>query len=361
MTEKIKTAHIKDENELFCFWAAQHHLETLYLGYYILGMNMPPQSYRELLESEYGLEFKSNVQKRIELSREINPKPVRKWVKFTLAEFNDVGAERGKTVPGEIFARVAPPAWKKLNGLLLGIWAAYAKVKNAILELNMPLVLSILNGAVKHRHLEGAIDMDDATSEAYIGASRAIDCYVMDKGKPSTIMMYKVTQAVKEFLDKYASAIKTSGSVQQSKRKICKFIEEYRERHGCDPSTMEIMSSLKNIPRNMIEAIKDVDFNNLVSLDAPLGDDSDAASLHEILPDVYSSERRHRGIAGGLEILMDGLSDRERAIIMYRYKLESDEIITYEGIYTLAEKTLDAVRTMCSKTSADSYRILSAE
>lgn len=326
---------------LFC----QYCRLVLYIGYWILGMNNVPQEYRNHIKKRYGLEVGDDNGREIDLTKKTLLEKPHKWKRFTLSEFNHVNRERLAAVPSGVFSYLCPQAWRKLRSALEKTDAAYAKTKKEILEDNLGLVYSMLNKAVRYRNLDGIMSLSDGNSEAYIASSRALDHFLLGRGKLSTYMAYKIENAVKETLDKNMSSIKTPGYVQRTLRKVLSASDEFEELHGRSPTPVEL-ADMTGHPKSRIEMLLNTDLNNLVSLDSAVGDEDGETKLHEMIaapednavspidPDLIS------------ELLKD-LTPRERHIISYRFGLVRVEALAREGVRAKMALGAEAINNLC--------------
>lgn len=340
MEKEKKKAH-EAYKHLYC----QYCRLVLYIGYWFLGMNNVPQEYRNHIKTKYSVDVGDDNAKEIDLTKKTLLEKPRKWKRYTLSEFNHVNRERAENVPTGIFSHLCPQAWRKMRFALEKVDAAYAKAKKEILEDNLGLVYSMLNKAVRYRNMDGITSISDGNSEAYIASSRALDHFILGKGKLSTYMAFKIENAIKETLDNNMSSIRTPGYVQRTLRKVLSVSDDFEALHGRAPTSSEL-AEITGHPKGRIEMLLNIDLNNLVSFDSPAGDEDGETRLHEMIaaPEEEPTESIDPDLIS--ELLRD-LTPRERHIICYRFGLIREEALARDGVRARMAIGAEAINKLC--------------
>lgn len=266
-------------------WLSQYIKYTLFFGYYMLGANVPPKEYCKDFSKKYGVEIQTRGRKRdinIETKSVVQNKR-HKWDCFTLGTLNDVEHARS-LLPPEIYAGMNPAQWAMLYERISELWEEYALLRKWYLEHNAKLIGTLMRKSLRNRTLFGANDESDLLNEAYRGAARAYDKYKYTSGmRIATLMGHHISNVTKELIDSTLSIIRTPGYVQGLKRKVYEYVQQFKEQYGREPTKDEVEKHVGKT-KTSIENVFGIEFNQVSSLDAPVGDE-DGCQLHEIIAD----------------------------------------------------------------------------
>src|SRR5947209_11613528 len=190
--------------------------------------------------------------------------------------------------------------------------------RQRFIRANLRLVVSIA------RKYQGqGLPYLDLVQEGNIGLMRAVELFDWRRGfKFSTYATWWIRQAITRAIADRGRQIRLPVHVHDQIRKLRRTYVQYSQKHGRDPTPEELAKSLA-LPVEEIERLLEAERREPVSLQAPVGEDTELGDLLEQaeelspLDAVEDAELRHE--IG--QAVMNVLDARERRVIALRYGL----------------------------------------
>ena len=168
-----------------------------------------------------------------------------------------------------------------------------------------------LAGYLAHQYSKSnAIPYNDLYQEGCIGLIKAAQRFDPDKGfKFSTYAIWWVRQAILESITNKSRSVRLPSHIVQIKLKIFKFMTQFAQTEGREPTSMEISNSL-NLPVNRIDELLSI---NICRSEVEL---SDLQTTEDSLVHDISKEDE---LAKLLEIVKAELTLKERLVFGLKY------------------------------------------
>lgn len=183
--------------------------------------------------------------------------------------------------------------------------------KEILLENNVLLIKSIV-----YRFKNKGVEYDDLFQLGSIGFLKAINNFDESFGvKFSTYAVPMIIGEIKRFL-RDDGEIKVSRLIKKQAKEINEFIENYSLKNGLEP-TIDIIAKELNLEKS--DVVFALDSSKMpISLYEEIDDGNDKTqSLIEKIPSKFNEEEHVENLH--LKNVINGLSERERTIIILRY------------------------------------------
>ncbi|OGH98830.1 MAG: RNA polymerase sigma factor RpoD [Candidatus Margulisbacteria bacterium GWF2_38_17] len=308
----------------------------------ILGFIYNPEDNLEFIESlvDQGIDIVSELPETQEA--ETKPEISEKQKELHEIKTNDVVKMYLKEI-GTVDLLTSDQEQELAKQIVSGSTAA----KKDLVNSNLRLVVSIAK-----KYIGRGLTFLDLIQEGNIGLIRASEKFDYTKGyKFSTYATWWIRQAITRAIADQSRTIRIPVHLGETISKLRKISRMLMQEFGRKPTENEVAEKA-GIP---VEKVRDI-FNSAlspVSLETPIGDESDSSKLGDFVKDEASAspeELLYRNLLrNDLENVMKELSERERMVLKLRFGLDDGRPRTLEEVGKVYDVTRERIRQIESK------------
>jgi RNA polymerase primary sigma factor len=216
--------------------------------------------------------------------------------------------------------------------------------RDHMIKANLRLVVKIA-----YDYKDMGLPLMDLISEGNLGLIKAVERFDPAKGgKLSTYAAWWIKQSMKRALANQSKTIRLPVHLVDKISRMRKTIALLTDEFGREPSNEEIAAEMQ-IPTNKVALLKTVSVRP-ASLDAPVGEDSDSATLGDLVgddntiaPDAGLGEKN---LKENLRAMVNSLDPREASIIKLRFGLDGEKELTLEEVGKKFKVTRERIRQL---------------
>jgi len=216
--------------------------------------------------------------------------------------------------------------------------------RDHMIKANLRLVVKI---AYDYNNM--GLPLMDLISEGNLGLIKAVERFDPAKGgKLSTYAAWWIKQSMKRALANQSKTIRLPVHLVDKIARMRKTIARLTEELGREPENEEIAAELQ-IPTAKVALLKTVSVRP-ASLDAPVGEDNDSATLGDLVGDDSAMSPYEglgeKNLKDDLKAMVNSLDPREASIIKLRFGLDGEKELTLEEVGKRFKVTRERIRQL---------------